>query len=326
MKLNYFLAVSSLFLISLSISGQASILGNIGQSNDYLGWSAGVNQELRIGIQNPAFIRMRVAQSNHEVLIRPNSLSLGVNGGGLLGVEHLRVSLNSFNSPGPIGIQAQVISPFTGSTITTYGGYFSLRTDGQRDQAVNALADGFQTTPENYGIFAEACFPKSIAVVGRVPTSGSGANTWAGYFEGDVWHSGSWPAPSDINLKQNISDYTGSLEVLNSLQVKSYDFNEEAINNHGFVEGRQVGFISQEIEEILPNLVKQASTPAKYDDEDQLVLESRDILTMNYLGLIPVIMDGLSERQDLIDQQLTQIEQLEALIIELESQIDTDGE
>ena len=37
-------------------------------------------------------------------------------------------------------------------------------------------------------------------------------------------------------------------------------------------------------------------------------------------------MDGLSERQDLIDQQLTQIEQLEALIIELESQIDTDGE
>jgi hypothetical protein len=54
--------------------------------------------------------------------------------------------------------------------------------------------------------------------------------------------------PSDIRLKKNVSNITNGLDIINKLRPVSFKWNK---TNEEYI-----GFIAQEVEEILPNLVK----------------------------------------------------------------------
>ena len=72
-----------------------------------------------------------------------------------------------------------------------------------------------------------------------------------------------------------------------------------------FNEGKQFGFIAQELQEIFPELVSQAVHPALDNGE------SIEYLAIDYISLMPVLVQGMQEQQHLIEQQQKTIEQLE---------------
>ena len=75
---------------------------------------------------------------------------------------------------------------------------------------------------------------------------------------------------SDINLKENIHTVENALETINSLRGVSFDWKETGKTSYGV--------IAQELEEILPELVKQG-----------------EVKSVNYNGIIGVLIEAVKE-------------------------------
>ena len=82
-----------------------------------------------------------------------------------------------------------------------------------------------------------------------------------------------------------------------------------------FPEGVQYGFLAQEVQEILPSFVKMVTKPEFIDTDDgQTIVEGQNHLTMDYIGLIPILIKSVQEQQALIEAQQQQIEVLTNLV------------
>jgi hypothetical protein len=77
-------------------------------------------------------------------------------------------------------------------------------------------------------------------------------------------------ATSDINLKENIHTIENALETVNSLRGVSFDWKDSGKSSYGV--------IAQELEEVLPELVKQG-----------------EIKSVNYNGIIGVLIEAIKE-------------------------------
>lgn len=126
---------------------------------------------------------------------------------------------------------------------------------------------------------------------------------------------GTFTNTSDRKIKENIRPLSGSLEKLLQLEGKSYDLKREYLqpqNNRSdektaaIEKARKdkVGFIAQEVKEIFPELVK-------FDEASQLH-------SVDYIGIIPVLVESVKEQQSMIDRLTKQLGQLEERIKELE--------
>ena len=91
---------------------------------------------------------------------------------------------------------------------------------------------------------------------------------------------------SDRNLKENIEELTDEDETILKLNPVSFKWKDEFSEN----KNKQYGLIAQEVEKIYPNLV--------YKD-------SNSNLTVNYIGLIPLMLSQMKKMNDII-QKLTE--------------------
>lgn len=102
------------------------------------------------------------------------------------------------------------------------------------------------------------------------------------YVMKDLYVYGSIINPSDINLKQNIlelSDATSN-DLMN-LNVREFTFKSDKKNHKHF------GLIAQEVEQIYPNLV---------------FTNSKNVKHVNYIELIPVMIQKIQDLQKQIDE------------------------
>lgn len=184
--------------------------------------------------------------------------------------------------------------------------------------AIRGRASG--NTDYNFGIYGKACNNngKGYAIYGEA--EGAGA-LWAGWFDGDVYHTGSWPTPSDSNLKTDIAEFSEALGTLSALQPVSYEFKVDQNPSLNLASGQHFGFLAQQVQEILPHLVKQARNMTKMDEAGIIEYDPVEFLGLNYIGLIPLIVGALNERQDIIDVQTQQIVKLQAAINQLLTQM-----
>ena len=107
---------------------------------------------------------------------------------------------------------------------------------------------------------------------------------------------------SDIRLKKNIIPLENALSVINKLNPVAYDKKQDISSVEYSI--KESGFIAQELQKILPNLV-YAST-----DKDKL-------LSVNYTAIIPILTKGLQEQQVIIEDQKKRLEVLEKLVNDL---------
>jgi len=110
---------------------------------------------------------------------------------------------------------------------------------------------------------------------------------------------------SDIRLKENITPLPYVLEKLKEVQSYNYNYTDEYFKDFTkeekeYMQRMEYGFLAQEFEKIFPELVFEKG-------EDGM-------LSINYVGMIPILTSAINEQQQVIDAQSKRISELERLI------------
>jgi len=93
--------------------------------------------------------------------------------------------------------------------------------------------------------------------------------------------------PSDVRFKHYVATYPNALETLLNLRGVTYEYDRDAFPAMNFNGGRQVGFIAQEVEKILPELVRTDSSGYK---------------SVNYTNVVPVLVEAVKAQQKQMEQ------------------------
>jgi hypothetical protein len=102
--------------------------------------------------------------------------------------------------------------------------------------------------------------------------------------------------PSDMRFKKQISNIQHPLQKILSLNgVEYYMRNSEFPQMH-FTTEKQVGLLAQEVEKVLPEAVK--------------VINADGYKGVDYAKLIPLLIEGMKEQQQQIDELKKQVEEL----------------
>ncbi len=78
--------------------------------------------------------------------------------------------------------------------------------------------------------------------------------TYINTHPGTAYSTGGWSG-SDERWKKNIEPLVNSLEKVDQLQGVSYDWRIDEYPDQGFIEGKQIGLIAQDVEEVIPEIV-----------------------------------------------------------------------
>jgi hypothetical protein len=111
---------------------------------------------------------------------------------------------------------------------------------------------------------------------------------------------------SDERLKENIRPLISPLEKIKNVRGVKFDFistinpdwNESKKNEIEYMDKNRIGFIAQELNEVFPELVK-------YD-------EKNDAYSVDYIGMIPVLVEAVKEQQSLIEELQYEVENLKS--------------
>jgi hypothetical protein len=230
-------------------------------------------------------------------LLRFNA-SVGINAAP--GTAKLFVVDNTTNT----GIRGDAIWSGTNSHYGVYGngagstnfnhGVYGSATGGTQSFGVWGTASGAANF--NIGVYGYA----------------TGTGNSAGYFAGNVTVTGTFTNPSDQNLKKDIKPLSGALANILKIQGVSYLWKSEqeldyymlgkssegkmGVNEKfNFPDGKQIGVIAQNVEQVLPELVQT---------------DADGIKSVDYIKMIPVLIEAIKEQQQIIEGLSAEIEQL----------------
>ena len=118
--------------------------------------------------------------------------------------------------------------------------------------------------------------------------------------DGFVFARGAYLNASDSTLKTDIKALTSGVSLLNQLSPVTYKWKKDKesdllSNSTHFGKGKQIGLLAQEVKDIVPEAV--------YTDENGM-------LAIDYISMIPVLIQGFKEQQTIIDSQNKSIEEL----------------
>lgn len=124
---------------------------------------------------------------------------------------------------------------------------------------------------------------------------------WSGEAGYNDLAAGSVYTPSDSSLKTNIKPLTNALEKIKLINSYSYNFkgeNEKA-------KKLKYGFLSQEIEKVLPDIT----------------LNAKGVKLLEYQQIIPLLVEGMKEQQKCIDSSKAKISKQDSVNSALQKQI-----
>ncbi len=165
---------------------------------------------------------------------------------------------------------------------------------------------GFQPSTDNfgYGVLADA---QGLT---------SSQQAWALAIFGDGFTTGEILTLSDQRFKTELRTKPAGLEAVLSLRPAKYTYVQGT--SYGLPDGEHYGFMAQEVEDILPELVSEVRLPESRD-EHRLSEGSEVIKAVNYTEMIPVLTQAIQELNSKVEQQESEIEVLKELIQELQN-------
>jgi hypothetical protein len=156
---------------------------------------------------------------------------------------------------------------------------------------------GYFVAVTGIGVFGTATESGGTAGWFKSTHSGAGAlvaeNTTGGtavWVTGNGYYTGSWSQWSDARLKKDIRDINYGLGHVLQLRPVTYKLKEGD-------DRTRLGFIAQEVEKVIPDLV--------------LTDGSKGMLAVDYVALLPVVINAVQEQQRIIQQQAARIASLE---------------
>ncbi len=195
----------------------------------------------------------------------------------------------------------------TAAQNTTYG----VRGSAQSFGGNNAYGGWFTAcgaNNTNVGVYGDVC-----------QGSGRRGMDWAGYFNGDTYcPAGIWTS-SDRRIKQNIEPIANALMLIDKIQPRKYQYNTSVFPGlHLPGKTDNYGVIAQELEEVLPALVKEAPVP----DAEKKAFSGATIKTVNYTELIPILIQAVKEQQVEIEALKTEKDTYKAALEEKMSMLE----
>lgn len=183
-------------------------------------------------------------------------------------------------------------------------------------------AGGASATGTRYGIYNYLSCGSNTGTRYALYSAVSCGGNYAGYFSGDVFVSGTLTQSSDAAKKENIRDLDGALGIVDQLDAKTYNYIHD--ENLALPTEDQFGFLAQDVEQILPQLVKEVENPAApiQPGEDATPeelakagpQEYETVKSVNYIGMIPLLVKAVQEQQEIIEKQQQEIEALKAKV------------
>lgn len=127
---------------------------------------------------------------------------------------------------------------------------------------------------------------------------GSPTNRWD-----NVWATNGIIQTSDARLKHRITDLNYGLATIAQLTPVSFYWIDKDS------QGRKIGLIAQELQEVIPEVVSSTDDPSIP-------------LGVNYAEIVPVLIKGMQEQQEIIEAQENRIDQQQAEINEMKAELE----
>src|SRR5262249_37957450 len=125
---------------------------------------------------------------------------------------------------------------------------------------------------------------------------------------GDLTVFGAFSNPSDSRLKEDVVTLPRALETVLRLRGVSYHWRKDALPESRFDSGRQIGFIAQEVMEVVPEVVR---------------LGRDGFYAVDYSRLVPVLVEAVKEQRDMAEAQRAELAAERAKAEALERRIQT---
>jgi hypothetical protein len=129
---------------------------------------------------------------------------------------------------------------------------------------------------------------------------------------------------SDRKLKNNIQPVTNALDKIRNIHAFTYTFNQAQYTGKKLPWGTHIGFMADEIEQAFPELVKNTILPAGVTRGERGKLDVNtieNVKVVNYLGMIPVIVEAINEQRAIVEQKEIEITQLRSQLQNLEQRL-----
>ena len=169
--------------------------------------------------------------------------------------------------------------PSTGGTGAT--GTWAINISGSAASATTATSATSATTATT------ATTANALNTGNNYQVNSIGVGTAASGSAGEIRATGNVTAYySDDRLKRRLGYIGGALDKVMSLRGFYYEANEVA-NQLGYESVREVGLSAQEVQAVLPEIVKPAPIDPQY-------------LTLDYAKLVPLLVEAIKEQQILI--------------------------
>jgi hypothetical protein len=140
-------------------------------------------------------------------------------------------------------------------------------------------------------------------------------------FNGNIDGFGTFNYMSDINFKNDIDTLHNALSIINALQPSKFYF--DTTNSVGLIfDNRlQYGFIAQEVENTLPELVQNKTREAVLDSLGNTIYPSFNFKTLNYNAFIAILTKGIQEQQRTLDSMKMEMEDKDSALRVLSARI-----
>ena len=115
------------------------------------------------------------------------------------------------------------------------------------------------------------------------------------YLNGASLYVNSTLYPSDVRLKRDVTPLQDSLNKILALQGVNYKWNRQVLPDRDLPAGPQIGFIAQDVEKIIPEVV--STDGSGYE-------------AIDYSKITPVLAEAIKEQQKQIDELRAEVESL----------------
>ena len=209
----------------------------------------------------------------------------------------------------------------------------SMRVSNSAGTAIYGVSNGaygvYGEATGNYGVYGRSLsygyggvlgYDYSGSYYGIMGFNGS-SGAWAFYGSGSAYVSGTYQG-SDRRLKEHIKPLSSALDVVNKLEGVSFDWKKNSEQARS-IKGKDYGFIAQDIEKVLPEVVREIESPAVpangKNAQKTLNQELGTFKTVEYTRIIPWLSQAIKE----LYQKLTGFEaKVQTQMAEQQKQMD----
>jgi hypothetical protein len=102
---------------------------------------------------------------------------------------------------------------------------------------------------------------------------------------------------SDLRFKTNVRSISSPLEKVKSLRGVYFNWDQKSFPNKDFSDKTELGFIAQEVEKVLPEVVSRDNSPEEYR-------------SVKYDKVVALLVEAIKEQQKQIDSLKSQVKKL----------------